>query len=149
MVDKGVDFNAQADPMLHLLQNATLTQSYLLMIQTGASLDLQAWSQGATSSIDAGDNNLSSLATSMAGLTTANCPGGSDNLSNDLMQMNALYNTMQTKYSNLNNQFSNVMQGGGTIVTDLTQVEQQALQLAQVTVDFMNALNQLIMSVLG
>jgi len=146
----GVDFNAQQDPMLLLLMNSTLTQNLELQIQGGVSQVLQSWSEGASDSISAGDNDLTNIAKSMseAGAPTGNGSGGQGltgtDLSNALMTMNAAYNTAQTKYSNLNNQYSNVMQGGGTIVTDLTQVEQQALQLCQVTIDWQNNTNQLI-----
>lgn len=128
-----VDFDTQKDPMLLLLQNSTLTQNLELQIQGGVSEVLQSWSEGAANSISAGDADLAAIAASMNGVT-----------GDALTTLNANYNTAQTKYSNLNNQFSNVMQGGGTTVTDLTQVQQQALQLCQVTIDFQNNTNQLI-----
>jgi len=143
-----IDFNAQQDPMLLLLMNSTLTQNLELQIQGGVSQVLQSWSEGASDSISAGDNDLTNIAKSMSEAGAPTGSGGQGltgtDLSNALMTMNAAYNTAQTKYSNLNNQYSNVMQGGGTIVTDLTQVEQQALQLCQVTIDWQNNTNQLI-----
>lgn len=138
-----VDFNSQADPMRHLLLNATATQDMELQIQSGVSQVLQAWSEGASNSISAGDMDLTSIAQSMTNI--ASSASGSDE-ANQLAIANAKYNTAQTRYSNINNQYSNIMQGGGTIVTSLTQVQQQSLGLCQITVDFMNSLNQLIMN---
>jgi len=137
----GIDFDTQKDPMLLLLMNSALTQNLELQIQGGVSQVLQSWSEGASDSISAGDQDLTNIANSMEAITKSET--GTQE-SNDLMTLNAKYNTAQTRYSNLNNQYSNVMQGGSTIVTDLTQVEQQALQLCQVTIDWQNGTNQLI-----
>jgi len=135
-----IDYNNQEDPMLLLLRNSTETQYEELQIQGGASTVLQDWSEGAAGSISASDEALEAIAAEMTGQPTTSA--GQE----ELTKLNALYNVMQTKYSNLNNQYSNIMQGGSTIVTDLTQTEQQALQLCQVTVDFQNNTNQLITS---
>ena len=132
-----IDYADQQDPMLLLLQNSILTQNEELQIQGGASQVLQGWSEGASDCISAGDAELEKIASEMAACT------GSGSAS-EITLLNSQYNVQQTLYSNLNNQYSNVMQGGGTIVTDLTQVEQQALQLCQVTIDFQNNTNQLI-----
>ncbi len=128
----------QEDPMLFLLQNSTLTQNLELQIQGGVSQVLQSWSEGASDQISAGDADLASIAASMADQN----PDAAGQ--REVMILQAVYNTRQTQFSNLNNQYSNVMQGGGTVVNNLTQVEQQALQLCQVTVDFQNNVNQLI-----
>jgi len=138
-----IDFNAQADAYRNLLLNGTGTQYLQSLIQGGVTLVLQGWSEGASDSISAGDNDLTNIAQSMTNI--ASSASGSDE-ANQLAIANAKYNTAQTRYSNINNQYSNIMQGGGTIVTSLTQVQQQSLGLCQITVDFMNSLNQLIMN---
>lgn len=130
-----IDFNDQADPVMLLLQNATTTQTLELGIQGGVSNVLQSWSDGATDSIDAGNNLLSADAAAMQGLT-----------GDALTQANAQYQEDQTRVSNINNQYSNVMQGGGTALTSLTDVESQNLQFCAITAENQDNTNNLIMS---
>jgi len=131
----GIDFFNQADPAMLLLQYATKTQDLEIGIQSGVGMVLQAWSEGATAATDAGDNALMAQSSSMAGMT-----------GNQLTQANAKYTAMQAAVSNLNNQYSNVMQGGGTELTNLTEVESQNLQLCSIAVDSQNNRNNLIMA---
>jgi len=135
-VQNGVDFDSQKDPMLLLLLNSTLTQNLELQIQGGVSQVLQSASEGASDSISAGDNDLTNIANSMSNAGAPVSAGGQGltgtALSNDLMTLNAKYNTQQTLYSNKNNQFSNTVNAYSTIATDLTQVEQQALALCNI-----------------
>lgn len=130
-----VDFDNQVDPMFLLLENSTTTQEKELQIQGSASNVLEDWSNGAATAMDYGNQILQNMAGKMneSGITPTT-----------VSQYQADYNTLQTQVSNLNNQYSNIMQGGGTIVSNLSQVEQQSLQLCQVTIDFQNNMNQLI-----
>lgn len=130
-----IDLNNQQDPMFLLLENSTTTQEEELQIQGSASVVLSDWSNGAATAMQNSDTILSNMA------ALINTKGIQ---STTVTQYQADYSTLQTQVSNLNNQYSNVMQGGGTIVSNLTQVEQQSLQLCQVTIDFQNNLNQLI-----
>lgn len=130
-----IDFNSQQDPLLLLLQNCTNTQNLEVLLNSSVGNVLEEWSQGATDSIDAGDNELSALATAMSGLTGS-----------ALTAKSVQYQTAQTKVSNINNQCSTIMQGGGTMLSNGSDAEAQVLQFCQVSVDNMQNLNQLIMS---
>lgn len=129
-----MDFNTQADPALLLLRNATKTQNMETEIQAAVGVVLEDWSNGATANTNAGDTYLTTLAAAVTAATTTNA----------ISQANAAYSCAQTKVSNINNQYSNVMQGGGTELTDLTDVKSQNLQFCSVTTEFQDALNQLI-----
>lgn len=133
-----IDFNNQADPGLLLLQNSTETQNLELLIQGAVGQVLQAWSQGATDSINSSDAALTSAANAMSGKT-----------GNTLQRLNVAYQTLQTEVSNVNNQYSSVMQGAGTSLTDLTDVEAQNIQFCSVTSDNQQNTNQLIMAWAG
>jgi len=122
------------DPIRLLMLVAIDTQEKEIGIQAGFSSLLQGQSEGATQS----------MAICQAILTAQGNKMSADTTSSAMQTDNALYNTMQTMISDVNNKYSNIMQAGGTTVTDLTQVEQQSLQLCQVSVDFLNNLTQLI-----
>jgi hypothetical protein len=147
MINQDVDFDNQADPMMGVLLNGAETVSLELGIQGAASQSVQLWSQGAMSNADTGNSALSAIANNMAGdVATMTGSDNASKLANALAVLNAQYNTEQTRISNSNSNYSNIVQGGGAILTNLTQVQAQSLQSCQVAVDFNNALNQLIMN---
>jgi len=110
------------------------TQMKEISMQAGFSNLLETQSQATINSMNIAQAIASAFATQMENATAQST----------MATDNAIYNTMMTEISDLNNKNSNIIQTTGTIVTNLTQVQSQSLQLCQVTVDFMNAMGQLI-----
>jgi hypothetical protein len=127
-------YMSQKDPALLLLLNSTGTQQAEMGIQGAVGNVVQDWSNGATNNISAGDAALSTIVAGMSGLTGS-----------DLQKANTHYQNIQTQVSNNNNLFSNVMQGGGTILTNLTDVESQNLQFCSVASDIIGNVSNMLM----
>lgn len=124
----------QEDPALLLLMNSTGTQQAEMGIQGAVGDVVQDWSDGATSNISAGDSALSTIVSGMSGLTGS-----------ALQKANTNYQNVQTQVSNNNNLYSNVMQGGGTVLTNMTDVESQNLQFCSVASDLIGNVSNMLM----
>ena len=133
--DVHVDFDAQLDPIMLLLKNVIITDNGENSLQGQVANVLQGWSQGATDNINAGDVQLSAYANAVQHATTAQ--GG-------MTIAQAKYSKVQTETSLVNNQCSQLMQGGSTSLTNLTDDQSQILQLASGVVENMQFITGLI-----
>ena len=133
--DVHVDFDAQLDPIMLLLKNVIITDNGENSLQGQVANVLQGWSQGATDNINAGDVQLSAYANAVQHATTAH--GG-------MTIAQAKYSKVQTETSLVNNQCSQLMQGGSTSLTNLTDDQSQILQLASGVVENMQFITGLI-----
>ncbi len=133
-VSKVGDDSTLPDPEVLLMEVAIDTQEKELGIQNGFSSYLATESAAATFSMNTCQTILTNYANTMVTATDQST----------MATENAIYNEMQTVVSDMNNKSSNIMQALGTVVTDLTQVESQSLQLCQIVVDFLNAITQYI-----
>lgn len=122
------------DPVMLLMEVSIDTQQKEIGMQAGFSSLLGLQSSASINSMSQAQEIANNFAAKMEKDTTQSA------MAND----NALYNTMMTQISDLQNKYSNIMQAGATIVTNLTQVQTQSLQLCQVVIDFQNSMSQLI-----
>ncbi len=122
------------DPVMLLMEVSIDTQQNEIGMQASFSSLLGLQSSASMHSMSQAQGIANNLAAKMEKDTTQSA------MAND----NALYNTMMTQISDLQNKYSNIMQGGATIITNLTQVQTQSLQLCQVVIDFQNSISQLI-----
>lgn len=133
-----IDFANQEDPSLLLLQNSNMTLEYDLGLQGAVSRVTETYSQVATARIAAGDADLESISDEMSAV-----PSGTAGTAK-MEELNALYNTRQTLYGNINNQFSSGLQGLGTTESGLTTAQQNIISLCQAVIESVNnALQQL------
>jgi hypothetical protein len=122
------------DPVMLLMEVAIDTQQKEIGMQAGFSNLLGLQSSASINSMNIAQGIASQFAEKME----------KDTSQSTMATDNATYNTMMTEISDVQNKYSNIMQAGGTIVTNLTQIQSQSLQLCQITVDFMNSVAQLI-----
>lgn len=126
---------ADVDPLLFLLMASVNTAQKELGIQAGVADVSNKWSQGALANVQVGDAILTSLAAAVTAADSATLP-----------KAQAAYQVAQTQISNNNQNYSNIVQGGTTAMTSLTQVQAQVLQFCQIIQANMDAINNLISS---
>lgn len=134
-----IDFNAQEDPAMLLLVNVSNSVNDESLMQASMGRIVEGVSQGATNSTKGGDNLLSDIASYMETLTAS-----SD--SSKLTTEQSLYQVQQTIMSNKGNNYTNAMNAGSTAITDSSSQQAQTLQTAMATPEFMDAVNQMLMS---
>lgn len=126
--------DAPVDPLYYLMLASVTTQEKELGIQGAVANVSNAWSEGALANVQAGDLYIEHYASLISGAATG-AP---------LAAAQSAYQVAQTTVSTTNQDYSNVVQGGTTSLSSLTQVQSQNLQFCNIVQANMDSINSLI-----
>lgn len=127
------DLLKQEDPGQLMVNVLAETNDDLIKLQASTSTTEQFWAVGASNAVLEGTYQLEKAARVVQEADASHQPGAT-----------AALQVVQTRVSNTDQEYNNVVTGGATVMNALTQVESQGLQLGNVAISQKADVNNLL-----